>query len=51
MTGLAGKVALVTGAAAGIGAATADLLVERGARVIRADLRPGSGADWQALDV
>ncbi|MBL8708638.1 MAG: SDR family oxidoreductase, partial [Rhodospirillaceae bacterium] len=47
----AGKVALVTGAAAGIGAATADLLVERGARVIRADLRPGSGADWQALDV
>ena len=38
MTELAGRVVLVTGAAGDIGGATADLLVERGARVVRADL-------------
>jgi 3-hydroxybutyrate dehydrogenase len=37
---LAGRVALVTGAASGIGLATARLLVERGARVLLHDVRP-----------
>jgi 3-oxoacyl-[acyl-carrier protein] reductase len=36
----AGKTAIVTGAATGIGAATASLLAERGARVIAAGLQP-----------
>jgi len=38
---LAGRVALVTGGASGIGAACARLLAERGARVYAADLSPG----------
>lgn len=38
MTSFKGKVALVTGAASGIGAATARLLAERGATVIAADI-------------
>ena len=37
---LAGKVAVVTGAGSGIGAATALLLAERGAAVVVADLNP-----------
>ena len=36
---LAGRVALVTGGASGIGAATVELLSKRGARVIAADIR------------
>src|SRR5215216_739429 len=38
-----GVVALVTGGAGGIGAATADLLAERGARTAVLDLEPGDG--------
>ena len=38
-----GMVALVTGGASGIGAATADLLAERGARTAVLDLDPGDG--------
>jgi 3-oxoacyl-[acyl-carrier protein] reductase len=37
---VAGKTAIVTGAATGIGAATASLLAERGARVLAAGLQP-----------
>jgi 3-oxoacyl-[acyl-carrier protein] reductase len=37
---VAGKIAIVTGAATGIGAATAALLAERGARVLAAGLQP-----------
>lgn len=40
---LTGKVALVTGAASGIGAACAALLAARGAKVLGTDLRPGPG--------
>ena len=37
---VAGKTAIVTGAATGIGAATAALLAARGARVLAAGLQP-----------
>jgi NAD(P)-dependent dehydrogenase (short-subunit alcohol dehydrogenase family) len=47
--GLEGKVALVTGAASGIGKATAALLAGSGARVVASDLRAGD--DVVAADV
>lgn len=47
--GLGGRVALVTGGASGIGAATVSLLRERGATVVVADLAAGDGVE--ALDV
>jgi 2,3-dihydro-2,3-dihydroxybenzoate dehydrogenase len=43
-SGIAGKIALVTGAAGGIGAAVVRLLHEEGARVVAADLDPGAMA-------
>ena len=41
MPKLNGKVAIVTGATGGIGAATAELFVQEGARVLLVDLKPG----------
>lgn len=40
---LAGKVAAITGAASGIGRATAELLIEHGARVVVADIDEAKG--------
>jgi NAD(P)-dependent dehydrogenase (short-subunit alcohol dehydrogenase family) len=45
---LKGKIAVVTGAASGIGAATLELFVAEGARVIAADIQPEAGLALQA---
>lgn len=45
---LSGKVAIVTGAASGIGAATARLFAAEGARVLATDLHPGD-TDWASF--
>ena len=59
--GLEGRVAIVTGAARGLGAVVAEKLVERGARVVLTDVREdegravadrlGDGAEYATLDV
>jgi len=51
--GFTGRVAVVTGGASGIGRATAELLLDAGARVFVADLaEPGEGAgEWIRTDV
>jgi NAD(P)-dependent dehydrogenase (short-subunit alcohol dehydrogenase family) len=46
---LDGKIAIVTGAATGIGAATAELFVAEGARVVAADIKPAGSSIQQAL--
>lgn len=51
MTDMSGKIALVTGAASGIGEATARVLEKRGARIVHADLSPRGAQDWYGLDV
>jgi len=54
-TTLAGKIALITGAGAGIGRATAEAFLREGARVIATDRDPaalaGLAAEQRALDV
>lgn len=44
MTDLSGKIAVITGAASGIGAAGVEVFVEAGARVVAADLQDEKGA-------
>lgn len=48
---LAGKIALITGSARGIGAAIAQLFVEQGAQVLGLDLRKREAPDDRILDL
>ena len=50
MRRLEGRIALVTGAASGIGRATARLFAEEGAHVYLADVN-GAGAETAAADI
>ena len=45
---LQGKVAVITGAASGIGLATVELFIEQGARVVAADVQDDAGQALQA---
>ena len=51
MTDLRGLTALVTGAASGIGRASADRLAAAGARTVYADITPVGGVEYAQLDV
>ena len=44
---LANKVAVITGAGAGIGAATAELFAREGAKVVVADYDANAAAPWR----
>ncbi|MEQ1492579.1 MAG: SDR family NAD(P)-dependent oxidoreductase, partial [Terricaulis sp.] len=44
---LEGKVAVITGAASGIGRGTVDLFVKEGAKIIAADIQDDKGARIQ----
>ena len=46
---IAGKTALITGGASGLGAASARMIVENGGRVIIADLKPGADLGQAAV--
>ncbi len=47
MADLSGKVAVITGAASGIGLAGVETFVEAGAKVIAADIQDEKGARWR----
>lgn len=51
LTSFSGQNVLVTGAFSGIGAATADLIESRGARVFRLDIQDIAKPDYKKLDV
>ena len=49
--GLSGKIAIVTGAAGGIGRSTVDLLTANGARVVAEDINPAVNEVAKALEI